>query len=195
MNFKDLIVSMIKCEQTAGQSVYQHGLSVYNYFEDLMYSLDNDLLNDWKIPEFLQIYKNEILSNLYSKEIINRYTLFHDCGKPYCRIIDDEGKVHFPNHAEVSKQKFLEADGEPIVANLIGWDMCIHTESSIEIQKRLENDWTIKDACVLLLISLCELHSNARLFNGTESTSFKIKFKQIEKRGKQICKFYFGDKK
>jgi len=30
------------------------------------------------------------------------------------------------------------------------------------------------------------VHANASMFGGIESTSFKIKFKQISKRGKQI---------
>jgi hypothetical protein len=39
-----------------------------------------------------------------------------------------------------------------------------------------------------LLTSLCELHSNASMFGGIESTSFKIKYKQLDKRGNQVLK-------
>jgi hypothetical protein len=36
---------------------------------------------------------------------------------------------------------------------------------------------------------LCEIHANADMFGGINSTSFKIKFKQINKRGKAIINF------
>ena len=40
----------------------------------------------------------------------------------------------------------------------------------------------------LLLAGLAEIHSNAEMFGGLDSVSFKIKWKQINKRGKAICK-------
>jgi hypothetical protein len=192
MNFQELAVSMIKCEQTVGQSVYQHGVSVNQHFEELICNLDSFSFENWKIPNWIKEYKDKLLSNIYDKDIISKYTIYHDCGKSWCLTLDENGKQHFPNHAEISKQKFLEAGGDSIVANLIGWDMCIHQDSSIEIQDKLENEWSIKDACTLLLASLAEIHSNAKMFGGIESNSFKIKYKQIERRGKQICKYYFG---
>lgn len=42
------------------------------------------------------------------------------------------------------------------------------------------------EAATLLLTSLAEIHANASMFGGIESTSFKIKYKHIAKRGKQI---------
>lgn len=41
-------------------------------------------------------------------------------------------------------------------------------------------------AAALLLTGLAEVHANAAMFGGIESTSFKIKWKQIDKRGRQI---------
>lgn len=194
MNFQELAVSMIKCEQTVGQSVYQHGVSVNQHFEELIYNLDSFSFENWKIPNWINEYKDKLLSNIHDKDIISMYLLYHDCGKSWCLTFDDQGNRHFPNHTNVSKQKFLEAGGDPIVANLIGWDMCIHILNSTEIQQKLESEWTIKDACTLLLASLSEIHSNSKMFGGTESQSFKIKYKQIERRGKQICKYYFDNK-
>jgi hypothetical protein len=37
-----------------------------------------------------------------------------------------------------------------------------------------------------LLTGLCEIHSNARMFGGIESTGFKIKWKHLDKMGKRI---------
>jgi hypothetical protein len=66
-------------------------------------------------------------------------------------------------------------------------DMMIHT------MKSGDNDEFIKhpEAITLLLAGLAEVHSNAKMFGGTDSTSFKIKWNQINKRGKAICQKLF----
>lgn len=188
--FQELATAMLTCEQTKTQTVYQHGVSVREHVIDLI-NESSDIA--WKIPSWLSKYRTNILSNLHKQDIIDAYTMYHDCGKPYCRTVDADGKVHFPNHAEVSKQKFLEAGGDPVVAELIGWDMVLHTATSEEIQKYLDEVWTVQDAITLLVVGLAEIHSNARLFGGTDSISFKSKFKTLERRGKQICKHFWGE--
>ena len=185
-SFDKMVAAMLKCEQTKGQSVYQHGSSVRMHFYDL---LQDNCLNQ-KIPDWFFQYKEEIISSLYDKEIVELYLQFHDCGKPFCRIEKDD-KIHFPNHAQVSREIWLKVDGNPIIANLIGWDMDIHTMSAVDIKKRCSEIWNERDACTLLTAALAELNSNAKLFGGTDTTSFKSKFKQIDRRGKQICKFLF----
>lgn len=177
---------METCDQTKGQSVYQHGVSVNLHVNQL---ISGDT-SDWKLPDWFDRYKSDLLKNTHSREIIDDYTIFHDCGKPFCKTIDEDGKTHFKNHAEVSKKTFLEYDGNHVVAKLIGDDMVIHTDTADQIQSKIENDWTIQDACTLLIVALSEIHSNAKLFGGIDSISFKQKFKKIEQRGKQICKFY-----
>ena len=184
-SIQDLAVAMLKCEQTKGQTVYQHGISVQEHF--------NDLLNDpveFKLPTWFEDYRKEIINSLHPQEIIQQYTLYHDVGKPFCKVTDESGSSHFPNHAGVSKNVWLSAGGDPVVGNLIGCDMDIHTLTSEDIKLKCEQ-WSVKDACTLLLASLAEIHSNAKLFGGQNSPSFKMKFKTIERRGKQICKHYF----
>lgn len=46
-----------------------------------------------------------------------------------------------------------------------------------------------KTALTLLLIGLCEIHSNSEMFGGIESTSFKIKWKAISKNGRRIINY------
>lgn len=40
----------------------------------------------------------------------------------------------------------------------------------------------------LLVTGLAEIHANAEMFGGLNSIGFKIKYKQINQRGKQILK-------
>jgi hypothetical protein len=187
MNLQDAVIAMLKTEQSQGQSVYQHGFSVQQHFHELI----NNPIN-WKIPNWFFQYKEEIINSLHDLETINLYLLYHDIGKPVCKTIDEQGKVHFPNHAQVSKKTWLEIGGDPMIANLIGWDMILHTANASEIEQYLLI-WSKQDACTLLLAALAELHSNAKMFGGFDTPSFKIKFKQIERRGNQICKFLFKE--
>lgn len=187
---------MLSTEQTKGQSVYQHGQSVSEMLADLIEHLaDGRMISGWKIPTWLTAYSSQILANLHPQEIRHDYALFHDVGKPFCRVVDEDGKVHFPDHAEVSRQVYLAATGDITVSNLIGHDMVIHTASSDEIDRYCREEWSVQDAMTLLLAALSEVHSNAKLFGGIDSQSFKSKFTKIDRRGKQICKLYFGEAK
>jgi hypothetical protein len=142
-----------------------------------------------KIPSWFINYRDQILNNIHPLEIIQEFCINHDISKPYDMIICEDGKKHFPNHSENSKKLWLERGGNPIAAHLMELDMCFHTESKEEILRR---NLDIKDACTLLISSLAEIHANAELFGGIESTSFKIKYKKIDKIGKFVIKHYFG---
>ena len=114
--------------------------------------------------------------------------------RPYCRTVDG-GKVHFYDHAAVSGAVFAHTskDVENVdqVSKLIAWDMVLHTETQEQIKSRL---WEMdeKDIFTLLIVGLAELHSNAKLFGGIESVSFKMKWKKLDKRGKWLCKEYLA---
>lgn len=45
----------------------------------------------------------------------------------------------------------------------------------------------------LLLTALSELHANAEMFGGIESTSFHIKWKTLSKTGRHICNQLYKD--
>lgn len=190
-SFDEMVSSMLLCEQTRGQTVYQHGQSVLKHFNEIRDFIETNNFSDdnWRIPDWLKIYGSEIMSNVHNHELVSEYLIFHDLGKPFCRI-QENGVTRFPNHAEVSKNIWISLGRSEIVGNLIGWDMHIHIKSSDELRQCCEKDWNIKDAFTLLLASLAEIHSNSKMFGGINSVNFKIKFKNLEKRGKQICKFY-----
>lgn len=175
---------MKDCEQTQGQSVLQHGQSVKNYLFDLLNHLRNQepLKYQWILPEWLLQNKDLILNSLPDDSTLELYTTYHDCGKPFCITIDEEGRRHFPNHAEVSYQIFTQVFNNRIAAELIRHDMDIHLLKSDGVEKFCQNPY----ALTLLLTGLAEIHSNASMFGGINSTSFKIKHKCITQRGKQI---------
>lgn len=179
---------MQQCEQTSGQSILDHGLSVWTQLRKLTTGDTSDM----RLPQWYSQYKDQLLSSIYPSHILEQYATYHDCGKPYCLEIDADGKRHFPNHAAISQQtyeKHFGTEGDhAIIAELIGLDMICHTETADQIAGRNLSHTTIS---TLLLSALAELHSNAAMFGGIESTSFKIKFKRLEKLGNRLCKRMF----
>lgn len=169
-------------EQTKGLNILEHGISVNNYFHDLRnHILNNETLKyDWKLPDW--IFNKDLWSKLENINDINLYQIFHDCGKPFCLEIDADGRKHFPNHAAISSKIWVELTNNKIQSDLIAHDMDIHLLKS----DGLENFLTLPYHTTLLITGLCEIHSNAAMFGGIDSDSFKIKWKKINKIGKKI---------
>lgn len=177
------------CEQTKGLSVLQHGESVHDFFLDLKQQMQGaNPRHPWKIPAWAG--DKALWENLLPDDVIREYQIYHDCGKPFCKTIDEEGRAHFPNHAAISKKIWQEANGNPISADLMGMDMDIHLLSGEGIQEFASRP----HAATLLLTGLAEIHANASMFGGIESTSFKMKWKHIDRRGKQISKLITSNK-
>ena len=177
---------MKQCLQTEGQSVYAHGEAVRDRMRQLLRYLDTgELAAGWVYPDWLGSYRTQIRDALLPRQTIEEYTLFHDCGKPYC---PSDGERKFPNHAEASYRTWLAVGGTPAAAQLMRMDMLIHTLKAEEIPSFCSNT----EAPTLLLAGLAEIHANAEMFGGVTSTSFKIKWKQLDRRGRAICRHLFG---
>lgn len=141
-----------------------------------------------KIPEWLEKHHTELVSNLHDIEVIKKYTIYHDCGKHLVKTVDEAGKSHYPNHEEASHNYWLEYfPNEDIVAWLILNDMFFHICSASDLDN---NDFTKQDLCTLLLTALAEVHANKERFGGTESVSFKSKYKHLVRRGNKLCKMF-----
>lgn len=183
-NLSLLREAMNNCEQTKGLTVYQHGVSVSNFFEDLRGHIMNGeaLSNTWKLPSWAK--NKKLWDKLLPVDEVIEYLTYHDCGKPYCRIVDEEGKAHFPNHAEVSGDIWRSIGGKEPIALLMSMDMDIHTIKASEMEEFSQRI----QACTLLIAGLSEIHSNASMFGGIDSVSFKSKYKQIDRRGKALIK-------
>lgn len=175
---------MRSCAQTKGMNVLEHGISVKNYLFDLLNHLryDTPLKYEWCLPPWIYQHKEYILSSLVDDKTLKLYTVFHDIGKPYCLKIDDDGKRHFPNHADISYNIFKQLFDNNIAAELIKHDMDIHLLKSDGIEAFCNNKYHVTS----LIVGLAELHSNAAMFGGLTSDSYKIKRKSIFKNGEKI---------
>lgn len=191
-SIEELSQIMAECEQMKGLSVKDHGLKVWAKYEELHNHIvkGEPLTSTWKFPSWFEIYKQQLFADKIAGDasIMSEYLIWHDCGKPFCKTIDAEGKVHFPNHAQVSKEIWSKFATNPIVPELIGQDMDLHILKPEGIPEFAQRE----TAAALILATLCELHANAELFGGLESTGFKIKMKHLESRGKQICKIKYS---
>lgn len=180
---------MMLCEQSPGQSVLEHGESVWRYMRDIISHLRDGtpLKYQWRLPEWVETYKSQILEGLVDDETLELYATYHDCGKPFCRVVDDQGKVHFPDHAGVSYETWKSLEGSQDVGNLILHDMFLHTASAEDLAAFCKTD-NKKYLPSLLISALSEVHSNASMFGGIDSQSFKIKWKHLDRRGRALCK-------
>jgi len=180
---------MQACPQTDTQSVYQHGISVKEHIFDLISFLKTGQITEgWKLPIWMNEYREQLLASLLPEDIIEEYTIFHDCSKPYCIQYDESGGRHFLNHADLSYQKWLNVGGSLDAATLMKMDMDIHLLKDKDVDDFCKRP----QAITLLLSGLAEIHSNAAMFGGIQSVGFKIKYKQIEKRGAAICRKLFA---
>lgn len=174
---------MRACFQTPGQNVLQHGHAVHAAFRPLHAFLNGRALPEgFRAPAWLRPDDPAWSSRCPDLESLVPYHLYHDCGKPHCRTVDEQGRQHFPDHAAVSERTWLAHGGDPTTARFIRMDMDAHllgADGTTAFADRPE-------APVLLLTALAELHANAAMFGGLTSDGFKIKFKRLEQRGKAI---------
>lgn len=178
--------AMQSCEQAPGLSVLRHGVLVSQHYRDLVGHLRDGqpLRLAWRLPDW--IVDPVLLERLPDDEIMGRYHIYHDCGKPYCLSVDGNGRRHFPDHAAVSQRIWLEIGGEAEVGDLIAQDMDIHLLKAAGVPEFAERP----QAAALLLTGLSEVHANAAMFGGMESTSFKMKWKQLDRRGRALLKIW-----
>lgn len=176
---------MRSCMQFREQDVLEHGLAVTRAFDTLLHALrTGDVPAGWRIPTWLmeEGARTLFLAKCLPAETLYWYQRYHDCGKPYCLVVDPDGRSHFPDHAEVSERVWLECGGSPAVGRLIGLDMAMHLANAEEMAELAK----LPEAPSLFLTALAEVHANATMFGGFHSVSFKAKAKHLDRRGKQL---------
>src|SRR3546814_7888859 len=73
----------------------------------------------------------------------------------------------FPDHAAISEAAWLAAGGDPEIGDLIGMDMDVHLLKGDDVESFSKRP----QARALLITALSEVHANASMFGGIESTS------------------------
>lgn len=174
--------AMRTCEQTSGLSVLAHGIQVARYFRDLKQHVlyQRPLQYEWKLPEWA--YSPTLWQSVLPAATVNRYQVYHDCGKPFCQTVDEAGRAHFPDHARVSAEIWQSLGQPDIEAQLMAHDMEIHLLKDEGVEAFCHSPL----AATLLLTGLAEIHANASMFGGIDSVSFKMKHKHLCRRGKAI---------
>lgn len=180
---------MKSCYQFQNIDMLEHGKMVHHYYLKILNQLESGQ-GELRLPQALINNKNTILSTLFPLNMMKEYHYFHDCGKPFCEIIDDEGKKHFPNHAQISSQIYIQYfnhENSTKIQNLIEKDMFFHSSKMEEIEPWLQQEEK-QIIYSLLLTSLAEIYANSSMFGieGTESTSFKIKYKKLDRISKKL---------
>jgi hypothetical protein len=184
---------MRECFQFKTMSMLDHGNDIREWYVDLKRVIMGEKSEKiWQLPSWIHSPAIRKCIDSIDDSLVELYQVYHDCGKPLCRTVDRCGKQHFPDHAAVSKQRWLECadmSSESLqIADLIGMDMDVHTLKADDVEEFSRRP----QALTLLLTGLCELHSNSQMFGGTDSTGFKIKFKSINKFGFRIVSFLEG---
>lgn len=116
-------------------------------------------------------------------EELAQYHIYHDCGKHLCLTIDEDGKKHFPDHANASAEQYAHLFPEDVfTTSLIRKDMDFHTLRGDDIAALCMDP----HAPMLYLTAWAELEANASMFGGRESQSYKIKAKRLIQSGKKL---------
>lgn len=175
----------IQFRSAAGeQSVMAHGESVHTHYQELLKAAQNaGFPTGWRLPKW---WKPEVATALAAAQpepsLMRNYLVYHDCGKPLVRLLDADGRAHFPDHAEASASLWDDLGGQSDEVWLMRHDMLLH-QGSAEACQAIQGHRLMPG---LLFAALAEIHSNAEMFGGVESSSFKMKAKQLDRRGSAL---------
>lgn len=172
---------MLRCEQTQGVDMLDHGIAVFQQYKKIYKHLTGVQNYPGELPAWIDANKDLILDRLAPLSVIFDYTINHDCGKHVCLSVGEDGKRRYPGHAEESAKVAARMGLSKDVCRLIAQDMDFHTLKSEGIQEFASRP----DAVTLMVVAVAEVLANAEMF-GKDSDSFKIKWKHLEKRGRQV---------
>ena len=174
-NYIELISKMKKCFQFEKIDMYEHGLMVNREYTNLISSLYDGLISEVFPVGLIDAFEK---NNLIDYDIMLKYQILHDCGKPLCREIDENGKVHYTEHAKISYEQINKLyPDEDDLKFLVLHDMDFHVMKPNDLKEIADTKYGFS----LYLTAWAELIANAQMFNGFDAVSFKIKRKQLIK--------------
>jgi hypothetical protein len=173
----DLHEAMTQCEQAPGLNMLGHGQSVHAKYGQLMAQLE---AGHPPCPLLGEIHAAFIWP---ATATLERYHVYHDCGKHLVATVNAEGKRQFPGHAQASAKQYARLFPEDLTtAHLIAHDMDFHTLRGDDLVALCADPL----APVLYLTAWAEVYANAEMFGGLTSDSFKIKSKRLIQAGKKL---------
>lgn len=181
MNFAttlpELHAAMEACEQAPGLNMLQHGQAVHAHYRGL---LDQAAQHPEAHPILAQVLAR---FSLPAPEALERYHVYHDCGKHLVQTVNTEGKRQFPGHAQASAQQFaLLFPEDTMTRRLIERDMDFHALRGDDLLALCQDPL----APILYVTAWAEVYANAAMFGGLQSDSFKIKAKRLIQAGKKL---------
>ena len=169
---------MRACEQTKGLNMLEHGQSVHAHYK----LLDERLESGQHDCEILQQLWAKFGHTLPPPSVLERYHVYHDCGKHLCLHTDCDGRRHFDDHASWSAKQYAHIFPEDgFTKHLILHDMDFHVLRGDD----LRNLWKSPFAPILYFTAWAEIYANAEMFGGQGSESFKIKKARLIQAGKK----------
>lgn len=173
--YDQLLLNMRRCFQFKDVDMYEHGLLVNKEYVNIITSLNEGLISEVLPVDLIDMYKNKSVLDF---SLMMKYQILHDCGKPLCREVDENQRVHYPGHANVSYQQIARLfPKETDLQYLVLHDMDFHTLKPDQLKELAESKYGFS----LYLTAWAELIANAQMFDGFDSVSFKIKRKHLVK--------------
>lgn len=186
-DIEDLHTAMKNTYQFENIDMIKHGEMVYEQYLKLMqaiqdkdeqYFKDIGFILDWEFIEKLHMSQ-------YDNKTMQSYQIYHDCGKHLSKTIDENGKIHYKNHAQYSSDLYGEYFNNEIAQDLILKDLNFHIFKAEEMTDWLKLENT-KMLASLYLTAWSEILANSSMFGGILSESFKIKRKRLIQHGKKL---------
>ncbi len=174
------------CLQFRTQNTLEHGEAVWAKYQSLRGQAARGALPEgWRAPKWWSAERAQCLAEAQpDPQLMANYLRYHDCGKPLCQQVDEQGRAHFPDHARASAERWASIGGHPAEVWLMAHDMLLHAGSAQECESLRGH----RLAPALMFAALAELHANAEMFGGLQTDSFKAKAKHLERRTTQLLK-------
>jgi len=178
---------MSKTYQFKEINMLMHGEMVFNEYKKLIEAIKEGNFDYFKEIRFS--FEEDFIKKLYSlqydMDTMKSYQIYHDCGKHISKYVDENGKIHYPDHAKHSANVYNQYFDNIIAEDLILKDLNFHTFKCEELIEWIKEEKK-EILASLYLTAWAEILVNSTMFGGRESDSFKIKRKKLIQAGKKL---------